>query len=245
MANEGVLRGLTLAMTIQNATGHFGGGDAGIVRNGLIIWYDGLNNTGDGHSGDTSEWFDLSGNGNHGTIYNGIWGNNELVFNGTSTWVNCGRRDFRAVTIECLVTFTGSPEIADVANNYHTGGYGWMRHGNGQLMFQVYRSGAYQQLFAGAIEVGTPNLVAGVANSTKQAVYRDGRFVDGAGSETPISPTTQSTVFALGVNPIGSTHDNPAYWFNGSIKSFRLYDRVLTSEEIAQNYRYDKRRFGL
>ena len=39
-----------------------------IITDGLLVWYDGENNTGNGHSSTTTVWKDLSGNGNDAQI---------------------------------------------------------------------------------------------------------------------------------------------------------------------------------
>ncbi|MFA9381569.1 MAG: hypothetical protein ACERKO_10975, partial [Acetanaerobacterium sp.] len=52
------------------------------VLTDLALWYDGINNTGSGHSASPSSWFDLSGNGNHGSLIQGVsWERNCAVFN--------------------------------------------------------------------------------------------------------------------------------------------------------------------
>lgn len=62
-------------------------------NNGLILWYDALNNTGKGYSATATTWKDLSGKGNDG-ILNGFdgstssgWQGNYLRFDGTNDFV--------------------------------------------------------------------------------------------------------------------------------------------------------------
>ena len=50
------------------------------VTDGLVLHYDAINNTGEGHSDTTSTWKDLSGNGNDGSITGGTWQSNALRF---------------------------------------------------------------------------------------------------------------------------------------------------------------------
>ena len=47
---------------------------------------------------------------------------------------------------------------------------------------------------------------------------------------------------------IGKWHDSfssSSYFSNNNINSFRIYNRALTDEEVAHNYRIDKSRFGI
>ncbi len=43
------------------------------IKNGLILYLDGINNTGSGHSNTSTIWKDLSGNNNNGTITGATW----------------------------------------------------------------------------------------------------------------------------------------------------------------------------
>lgn len=52
----------------------------GYVTDGLVLYYDAINNTGSGHSSSTTTWKDLSGNGNDGTVTGGTWTGNTLNF---------------------------------------------------------------------------------------------------------------------------------------------------------------------
>ncbi len=61
--------------------------------------------------------------------------------------------------------------------------------------------------------------------------------------EGDIVKTTRDTVFILGADP-GAKVATGEY-FNGKIYSFRLYNRVLTDEEVKHNYEIDKVRFGI
>jgi hypothetical protein len=49
-------------------------------------------------------------------------------------------------------------------------------------------------------------------------------------------------------NPIafgGHYTNDVKEWFKGDLYAVRFYNRKLTAEEVARNYRVDKRRFGL
>ena len=61
--------------------------------------------------------------------------------------------------------------------------------------------------------------------------------------EGDVTKTTKDTVFVLGVNPSGE--QAMSEFFNGKIYSVRLYNRILSDEEVKYNYEIDKVRFGI
>ena len=73
-----------------------------IIKDGLLVWYDGENNTGSGHSSSTTVWKDLSGNGNDGIMTDVILGSNYAEFNGTSSFVDMGMIKSEYQTIEIV-----------------------------------------------------------------------------------------------------------------------------------------------
>jgi len=66
------------------------------VQDGLMLHYDGINNTGNGHSETTDTWKDLSGNGNDGTLKGtnyleeSGWKSDCLKMDGIDDWVDTG-----------------------------------------------------------------------------------------------------------------------------------------------------------
>ncbi len=74
------------------------------IKNGLMVAYDGINNTGNGHDSDAKVWKDLSGNGNDGTLKGEAkWQDNCLNFDGIDDWVDIGKMNFENVTLEAVV----------------------------------------------------------------------------------------------------------------------------------------------
>lgn len=96
-----------------------------IIQDGLQVWYDAINNTGSGHSSTTKTWFDLSGNNNHATIYNiattptedSGWHSNYLAFDGGNdygkTIKEIDYKNSKELTIE-LIDLNGT-----LGNNQH------------------------------------------------------------------------------------------------------------------------------
>ena len=62
-----------------------------------------------------------------------------------------------------------------------------------------------------------------------------------------IGKPNSSTVFAIGVDPDGTSDDTASgeARFNMKVYSVRIYNRCLTEDEVKHNYDIDKARFGI
>jgi hypothetical protein len=56
---------------------------------------------------------------------------------------------------------------------------------------------------------------------------------------------TQSQYGGTGVLRIGATYSSGGSYANGRIADVKIYDKILTSSEVIQNYNATKRRYGL
>ena len=84
------------------------------IQDGLQLHFDAINNTGTGHSNTTETWRDLSNNHNDGLLTDVTWDGNSAIFNGTSSWANCGEQNNDCQTL--IVTFSANA-INTGANN--------------------------------------------------------------------------------------------------------------------------------
>jgi hypothetical protein len=90
--------------------------------------------------------------------------------------------------------------------------------------------------------------------------YRDGRwyhvavthdginfkiYVNGQLSSSRTSSWTGVTRWPTNTFNLGRDNNNVNYFFKGNIGVFKLYNKVLSSQEILQNYNATKTRFGL
>ena len=78
-----------------------------IVTDGLVLHLD----AGDPRSfdGNSTTWRDLSGNGNHGTLMNGVGYTNSnkggMVFDGVNDYCDCGTSPFLNITTKISISF--------------------------------------------------------------------------------------------------------------------------------------------
>jgi len=93
----------------------------------------------------------------------------------------------------------------------------------------------YPMFFGGTMTLNTWQNICVVKNLTNFFYYKNG-----------IQTATTSSSATLTTNPFFIGGDNTATEFaSGSVALARIYDRVLSADEIAQNYNAQKSRFGL
>ena len=211
------------------------------VYNGIGSLYDGEQNTISGHSSNTTSWYDLSGNGNNGTINGATWQGNGLYFDGSNDWVNLGQIQTGSVTnMTWEVTFVAnsytSGEISLLAN-YDSGG-GGINIQNGVLESDYYIGGGYRTLSSNVtVAKGELYTVSFTYSGSTLKIYVNGQLKNTLTYSGSISAPSNNTVLALGTNPSGSSATSP--YFNGTIYAVRKYNRTLTDLEIQRNYNVD------
>jgi hypothetical protein len=115
------------------------------------------------------------------------------------------------------------------------------------LFFQVTQSNSISFT---SLATGRWEHVAFVINSTQFAVYRNGVLNagfsnHGISNNTVLAPGNVSLPLAVStLYPYGIWAGNPSFSILGSSSIFRVYNRVLSANEILQNYDAVKGRFG-
>lgn len=231
-----------------------------LVSDGLVLNLDAGNTS--SYSGTGTTWTDLSGKGNHGTLYNSVSYNSSnsgsLVFNGNGT--NDGSRDpyvqlpmstdfdFGSgdFTVE-MWAYTTSGNIASdfVVINSASSSYAAVRleYYNGDLLVLhsydgvSHASGGASASFAFNLNVWNHIVVSRISGTAK--VYVNG--VEKASYSLPGSLLAQqnSRIGSLPTHPGGKN-------YSGNIATTRFYKgKGLTAAEISYNFNLLKSRFGL
>ena len=230
-----------------------------VITTGLILYLD----AGDSSSypGSGTTWYDLSGSGNDGTLTNGptyssadggaivFDGDNDYVDFGTITTSNPLQMNSPSgggLTISWWGTFDGSGDdyqrIFDKSNGTN-GSNGWaiflglsgnynLRVGSGGVGFEVTTTQVGS--------TGTWENWCFTWNSSTNAwvVYLNGSQ-DNSGTQTYNIPSVETNA------RIGSWNHSTGREYNGKIANMLIYDRVLTSTEVQQNFDALKGRYGL
>ena len=218
----------------------------GYVTNGLLLLYDGINNTGNGHSNTATTWKDLSGNGNDITLNNiKINEDNSLsAIDNTSYAV-------RDVTIPASNTI-------EVVAQYNTTDIGylyalekddshyfylWNYSGSGSTLSYRYVNNGTWDVFDNITDetsILNKKIFISItfdANTNNANIYVDGQYHKTLNFPKPeAEPNTRLRLF--------NTINGGRPLIGGAIYSVRAYDRILTESEILQNYQQDMSKYG-
>ena len=224
--------------------------DYNYVTDGLVVWYDGADNAGVGvHDGATSTWTDLSGNGRDATLNANLgW-----VANGWTNNANCypvalGTEANTAVanvlnsntfTVEFMARPTRTNSRENYFASYNKGGLGIEHNSSSKTLGQI------RLWFNGNPDYDTTvTQVAGetaafslVAGASSQKLYKNGQL-----AFTGTRTIANNKMLATATYNIGNDVSRPNNAFKGTFHSFRVYNRQLTAEEVAQNAAADRAR---
>ncbi len=214
-----------------------------IVSNGLVVAYDPANPKCYPGSGVT--FYDLSGNGNHGTLTNGPTISNNLakytVFDGSNDYIvssnntNITGTNPRTIMAWAWMSNVSSSVIARIGASAE----------NQAFEMQINASRVIMHRYA-----GTPSFVAtspsiklnrwyhfAIAyDGTNHKFYIDGQYDSASG----LAITTPNSPLYVGypVYTAGNGH------MNGNVSQVLLYNRELSASEINQNYNATKGRYA-
>ncbi len=229
-----------------------------IITNGLVLCLDAANRK--SYPGSGTTWTDLSGNGNNGTLVNGVGYNSSnlgsLVFDGVNDYVS--GPTFSNVlnyqtsgTIECFFKIISSPSI-DFPDIWGFEGSSTTR----VIWFEANTVANNNLRFVWRLSSGSLGAInTGIAPSTNRninqvvcsyevistnitfRVYINGTFHN---SSTVSGSLTNSPSLPLSIGGFLAAQS-----FNCNIYNFKIYNRALTAEEIQQNFNATRSRYGI
>jgi hypothetical protein len=226
-----------------------------LVLPGLTLCLDAANPK--SYPGSGTTWTDLSGNGNNGTLVNGVGYNSgnlgSLVFDGVDDRVSANISSFftsysQQITMEAWIYI---PTSATWSNGFYgniftrgnfAGSHGlWRTTTNNQVSAYFRQSGT---TFAAVQSVGTISrdtwfqLVAVWTGSGSQ-LYINGSLV--SSNSGSLGDTTNNLEFEIGRNTAASGASGN--YFTGNQAAHKIYNRALTASEIQQNFIATRSRF--
>ena len=232
-------------------------GGANTVVDGLVLALDAANHK--SYPGSGTTWYDLSGNGNNGTLTNGPTfspdNGGSIVFDGTNDYINgfdnISISQSEPFTIESwanLSAYTPANQVlcqikTDTANAFiifaiTNDSYDGITFGSTDTWRKLRNSGNELQVNTWYHIVVTYNgNGAGDTGNYKMYLNNQEQTLSDSSSLIPLNQ----------VNNIGTANNGARgvdQW-NGNISNFKLYHKELTAEEIQQNYNATKSRFGL
>lgn len=196
------------------------------VQTGLVFWLDAINNTRSGHDASSAKWHDLA-DGNDVTYNaNAVIADKYCIPNGDSAGTK--------------ITVTSSYTMELV--------FELVSNGSAQLILP-WNKNAYGTLWIGS--GGNVFFSAGSGSNAKGVVFRSGvntyaarglsaMSVNGEAESVISTAATWSNAYnkLFDYNP---TYPRPCV---SKISAIRIYNRLLTDAEIAQNAAVDAARFG-
>lgn len=229
-----------------------------IVTNGLVLCLDAGNTKSYPASG--TDWNDLSGNGNNGTLTNGPTYSSanlgSIVFDGVNDYINLTDKNNFTFTdakfsLEVFFKYTNKTETDN--SIFGKRDYGATQR---EYNFYVYEPSSTptlrfiisSDLTANWTIVETPTIQKNVwyhavatSNTGIGNIYLNGTF--SASNNSMNSSTTNGTSpLTLGC---AFNSGSPLQFFNGTISLVRIYNRELTAAEVSQNFQTLRGRYGI
>ena len=230
------------------------------VKENLVLQYDGINNTGNGHSNTATVWKDLSKSGNDVTLNtDNSFNENSCVFPKT---INSGlslANPLKAginngFTIECVAksNTTNTSETEDFKL------YDWFWNIRDDATEENYMQ--FIRRYTGEYSIGITTdstqrlwdlipqdgvvISQLVVNNSTMCNYYNGVLTSQENCSSEIlNNMANINILDLGAGKWSAGGED--IYLNGNIYSFRVYNRALTKNEIKQNYKIDKIRYEL
>ena len=223
-----------------------------IVTDGLVLCLD----AGDkmSYPGAGTTWTDLSKQGNNGTLTNGPTfdsaNGGSIIFDGTNDYVSITRNssitpNYISVCGWIKINSKSSSQFLLALPRSVNGGASYMMYYSLSLDgFVAYArtnsTGTIQTTSTFSPDTGRWYFLCMTSNGSNLILFIDGEF-EASLSFSSVLEYSGSTVLRIG------SYDNqgtPTYT-NGNIPNVSIYNRALSAEEIKQNYKATKGRFGL
>jgi len=218
----------------------------GIVTSGSIIYLDaGIANS---YPGSGTTWTDLGVSGFNGTLINGptftTSNGGAIILDGSNDYINTANFQYNYFTI-CLWVYPGSTQntYADILDASHTGNQ------NFNIQQNAANTNQYEFAMIGASSASSSGLFTLVSNTWT--------FLTFTWDNDKVRGYINGTIFGTGASA-ASNFQSPflrlgAWWgvgtvsryWNGRYGAFYAYNRVLSGDEIYQNFDAQRQRYGI
>jgi hypothetical protein len=192
-----------------------------------------------------STWYDISGNTNNGTLTNGpvftSANTGSFIFDGTDDFVSAGslnlRQNFTLAGWYKPSVLNGFAIFGQGTQAANVGLHIWYIN-NSQIRFGMF---ANDTDFTVSTSVNNWYYIACTYNNSSP--FTKQLYINGvAQSGTPAQ--VQSAYTGTGILRLGATYSSGGNYASGSFAYMTLYNRILSSTEVLQNYNALKGRFG-
>lgn len=218
----------------------------GVVQNGLVLNLDaGVDSS---YLGSGTNWADLSGQNNDGTLVNGVGYSSDngglLIFDGVNDHINGVHNDQTNITgditIECWFKLSNTRNdwvriFGKGDGSNRTVGL-WYNQLGGSFLYQRYGTTSMGAQYIATVALDTWYHMVGTSSSNNHTLYLNN--VVRAQSSTGTTFYSSTDPYKVGYGSIHTYHV-------GSVSNCRLYNRALTSQEIQQNFNALRGRFDI
>lgn len=219
--------------------------NSSIVTNGLVLHIDAANKK--SYPGSGTTWSNLVPSGENFTLTNSpsYSGNNNgfFTFNGTNSYAVAANNTL-------LDTQTPTVEVWVKTNATTQTGF-WFEKGSVNSQYALFQEGAniqWRMNIGGITNLSTTTAtymnisswyqVVGTYISGSRLLYINGVQVN-SDAQTGTIATNTSGMY------VGAYGTGTGYYYNGSLSICRVYNRVLSSAEIRQNFNAQRGRYGI
>lgn len=228
-----------------------------VITNGLVLALDA--NSTESYPGSGTNWIDLSGNGNNATLVNApTYGSGTFTFDGSTSYLSVPSTAYSGgtnpFTFSHWFNFSSmsgnwnypSQKGLSLVNNSVTGGleYVLQNTANATTTANYIYMGRYGGGTTGSlgisvtINANTWYNITSTSTGSAQVVYLNG---------VQIGTGNVSTSFVSGTNYIAASPNggNWSSYMNGKMSAVSFYNRVLSAEEVTQNFNAIRGRYGI
>ena len=208
----------------------------GIVTDGLKLWLDASNPV--SYPGTGTTWYDLSGNGNNGTMVNGVVPLSiAMQFDGVNDYVTA---PVLVPSRTYTVSFWINPATLIDYNQYISingiwGGFTMHAGTGGHCWVGITGINRISSIENNTYTLNTWQLFTFTFDNGMAILYKNGSSIHSA---TLVNPNV-STLSGLAIG------DNSNVTINGQINDTMIYSRALAANEVLQNYNATRSKYGL
>jgi hypothetical protein len=235
----------------------YGGPD--IVENGLVLYLDAANRR--SYPGSGTTWFDVSGNGNNGTLTNGPTfssGNGgSIVFDGVNDSVSIPRTNINYTPLDSFTMgvwakvdgVSGDFSVSrtttvfgrgDTANSF---GIGMERDTSNVFRWRVGSRAVSTISTLLNYVVGRLDYITFSYTPTFHRIYQNGNFIASQNTSGGTGGSFDALDYAIAISRAIPTGNDA--WMQGNVYLVHMYNRELTAQEVLQNYNATRSRFGI
>jgi len=220
------------------------------VTDGLVLYLD----AGDSNSypGSGTTWFDLSGNGNNGTLTNGpTYSSNNLgsiVFDGVNDYVSVSPTSINSnitnsITLNCWVK-VNSTSYQVIGGGQDSAGVRYTASFNSNASLNTYGFDLESTSGQVRLESSSNSLIlnswvnlVGTYDGSTAKFYLNNSLVDTDNGTSGNIVDFDNIIFGMDISSLR--------YLNGNIAQVQIYNRALTQQEVQINFNIFKGRYGL